>query len=221
MADNYLERKMEQLRSQRTSGGIKSQLNRVGLGWTLPKLRVVVVGDSTSLSIAVARAYVAAGCRVTLIERENDAAKKLAREGVRFSIADSMADIDVKNAIAETFKEWREIDLVIFCGSGVHLDSVRESMHAHYSRFPRISEYPPRFIFLIRSPEEIDTVSEKMSVKSYIPVISYNRIILTTATGTEIRPAKGDDVARLCLFLSLPDSDFIHKADISVSYAES
>ena len=130
MADNYLERKMEDLRSgktqkpgsRRTSAAVSAASRHPG-DYTLsyPELRVFVCGDATSpLGRAIVAALREVGLKVAFSGTDKQAGEEMARSlGAQFH---PLAD-----PTAYTLRHWRGIDAVVAIGfrPAFHTPSLR------------------------------------------------------------------------------------------------
>ncbi|MDE7381847.1 MAG: SDR family oxidoreductase [Muribaculaceae bacterium] len=271
MADNYLERKMEDLRNGKLSGR-SSVLQHTGQRkgvWQLsfPPRRVLVTGGCHGIGLAAVREFLRLGCKVAVFDIDNDAGKLLASEnGVRFYQLD-LADTDsLENAIYDLFKAWRDIDIIVNNAGIGRFHPLTESSTEefdyvqavnmrpayiisrlwalHRQKFPIISDYTGRMI-IISSTRHLQseagteaysaskgalaslTHSLMMSLSEFkitVNCISPGWINTTDETLSESdnlqhpsrRVGTPEDIARLAVFLALPDNDFINGADIPV-----
>lgn len=112
MADNYLERKMEEHRN----GGSRPRAHQPGrlpagmAAVPFPARRVLVAEGAATLA-DVARAFVDAGCRVAVTGTAADAANPLVSGGsVRFF---PLENTDFDAVVANITKAWLDIDVVV------------------------------------------------------------------------------------------------------------
>lgn len=139
MADNYLERKMEDLRSgktqkpgsRRTSAAVSAASRHPG-DYTLsyPELRVFVCGDATSpLGRAIVAALREVGVKVAFSGTDKQAGEEMARSlGAQFHpLADPTDNDRLAITAAYTLRHWRGIDAVVAIGfrPAFHTPSLR------------------------------------------------------------------------------------------------
>lgn len=120
MADNYLERKMEELRSGRLSAPsacpATTALPADALVLRYPKLRVLIADDGlTPLGRAMVNAFIGVGCRVAFFATEADEARQFQQQtGARcYRLRDLSVATDVKAAIADLLRNWHDVDVVV------------------------------------------------------------------------------------------------------------
>ncbi len=108
MADNYLERRMEELRSGRLA--VKGGVPGIRPG----SLRVLLVGGTKGEALEKVLEYRKKGYRVAVFDSDEKEGKRMAYEnGIRFH----RVDLSDKKAIAKEtealLKAWRGIDIVV------------------------------------------------------------------------------------------------------------
>lgn len=272
MADNYLERRMDNLRNGRLQQSNKIQASvsqRKGyLSVNFPMRRVLVTGGANGIGLAVTRAFLKAGCKVAVMDIDREKGEKLAHdEGVRFYNVD-LADKDaLEKALDNLFSAWKDLDIVV-SNAGIStfqpltegdpeifdriIDTnlrpaylIARAWAIHRKQFPIPNTFGGRMICIsstrhIQSEEGTEgysaskggiaslTHSLMMSLSPYgitVNCISPGWIHTGDPEGlSEIdhlqhpsrRVGTPQDIARLCIFLSLPDNDFINGADIPV-----
>ncbi|MDE6794305.1 MAG: SDR family NAD(P)-dependent oxidoreductase, partial [Muribaculaceae bacterium] len=89
MADNYLEQKMEDMRSGKLRSSSPTAYPiapRKGfLQVPFPPRRVLVTGGANGIGLAITRAYINAGCKVAVFDIDKERGQQLAQnEGIRF-----------------------------------------------------------------------------------------------------------------------------------------
>lgn len=271
MADNYLERRMEDLRSGRlrnVAAPAASPARKGEIRVSFPARRVLVTGGAGGIGLAVTRAYVKAGCKVAVMDTDKEAGERLAHdEGVRFYNTDISDRDALENALDNLLTAWKDIDIVV-SNAGISLFQplvesdpqtfdhiiatnlrptyiIARVWARHRRRYPLPNSFGGRMI-TISSTRHMQsepgtegysaskggivslTHSLMMSLSEFgitVNCISPGWIhtgdpsILTESDRNQHpsrRVGTPDDIARVCLFLSLPDNDFINGADIPV-----
>lgn len=111
MADNYLEKRMEELRSGRLT------LKKAIPGIKPKARRVLVAGGCHGLPREKALEFRQQGYRVAVFDKDEAAGRKLAHDhGIRFHRVDISDDALLRNEIESLLKVWRGVDAI----SGTH-----------------------------------------------------------------------------------------------------
>ena len=90
MADNYLEKRMDDLRRGNRPGAYRPKLTPSGvvtgkLQVAFPPRRVLVTGGASGIGRAIVEAYCTAGCRVAFVDTDMEAGRSTASAtGSRF-----------------------------------------------------------------------------------------------------------------------------------------
>lgn len=224
MADNYLERRMEELRAPRTST-FRPQTQRIGLGWSLPKLRVIIIGRGDVVDTSIAEGFADAGCRVSLISDNTDVGNELARKGIRFCHVNTFDNAKLNNAMSQTLAAWRDADVVICHGLASEQQiAIAKAWSERRKQFPAVSDYGGRFISILASADQ--TSAEELTDVLRPLRITFNRIVVpeeidtkeidTTATDERRRRAIAT-IVRTCQYLALPDSAAITAALLPIT----
>ncbi len=177
MADNYLERRMEDLKAGRLSATPRSASARPRkgtIGFAFPPRRVLIAASPDDTILEIIRNYQKAECRTALFDTDKDGGEALAyREGIRFSLVDRDDAEALRTALADLLKAWRGIDIVVTDARAARCREVlEEHLHSHHLRYPIPTDYACRLI--------------------------------TLHPDTQQKPA---DMARNCMFLSLPGNE--------------
>lgn len=227
MADNYLERKMEELRSGRLSQGLSQRATTPRRGGMLqvpfPPKRVLVVGASCGVGAVICRKYQSAGCKVAMFDADREAGERLAHDaGIRFHPVDLDDEKDVEMAFGNLMAAWRDIDIIISATENAPLRLIAKLWAAHRRKFPIPTEYGGRLITITQSSGENELLSTTLSAFG----ITVNNININGFTTLDkIKEENGktslDELqatsARLCLFLSLPSNRLINGTNISLN----
>ena len=122
MADNYLEKKMDDLRAGRIGAGnrpalsVSARLKGVGfgsLGEEYPGLRVFVAGGATGVGRALVKAFRDAGCRVAFCDADAKTGNATSQElGARFYLVDGEEEEAVESALADMKRHWGGVDVI-------------------------------------------------------------------------------------------------------------
>ena len=107
MADNYLERRMEELRSGRLA--IKKAIPGIK-----PKARrILVAGGCHGIVREKALEYRKSGCRVAVFDSDEVAGKQMAHDhGIRFHRVDIEDENAVSNEMLLLLSAWRGVDTI-------------------------------------------------------------------------------------------------------------
>lgn len=272
MADNYLENKMDDLRSGRLGRKVataKSHAPAPGyLRIPFPSRRVLVTGGANGIGLAIVRAFLKANCKVAVFDIDKQAGEKLAYgEGVRFSHVDISDVTQLESAFSGMIKAWRDVDIIVnnagislfkplIEGNLEYFDKVIDTnlrpiyvlarlWALHKKQIPIPSEYGGRMIN-ISSTRHIQsevgtegytaskgavaalTHALMMSLSEFnITVNSISPGWIHTGDPSQLtesdhkqhpsnRVGKPEDIARACIFLALPDNNFINGADLII-----
>ena len=269
MADNYLERRMEDLRTGRINNTSTSPVKpRKGcLQIPFPSRRVLVTCGCHGIGLATVRAFLKSGCKVAVFDCDEEAGRSLyTNEGVRFYHID-LSDVDAtERAMDDLFKAWRDIDIIVSNAGMSEFKSITESTPDDFQKILDINlrpayviarklaihrknlPYPNSFggrMILISSTRHIQSEAgtEAYSAsKGALASLSHALMMSLSEFGITVnsispgwintknetlsdtdklqhpsrRVGKPEDIARVCIFLSAPDNDFINGADIPV-----
>ncbi len=273
MADNYLEKKMEEYRagqgnvrrmkSQRPVAGVKPGTINV----EFPPRRVFVTGGASGIGRAVVEAFRKADCRVAFCDIDSKAGNRTAQmTGARFYPVDVTDCSALENCMEHIIADWGDIDIIV---NNVGISDFKPITETTIGDFDRVMVTNLRPVFV---------TARRLAIhrKSLDPIPEYGRIINLCSTrycmsepGTEAyaaskggifalthalmaslaslnitvnaispgwienynyeelsetdheqhpsgRVGKPEDIARMCLFLSAPDNDFINGENIVI-----
>lgn len=117
MADNYLERRMEDYRNGRLKPrSTKSSTRRAtSQTATLNHMRVYVTAGTSTAGIAIIRHLRQAGCRVAFCDTDNHKGSHMAQQtGSQFhSMTGGYNDISLTRSIDHVFTHWGGLDVLI------------------------------------------------------------------------------------------------------------
>ena len=200
MADNYLEKKMEDLRLGK--GGPSAPRRRQAapsagkVSFDFPPRRVLITGNFNDTTERIIEAYRKVGCRIAVFSSDTERGAGMAHDsGIRFHACDIDNPSEVERNFTDLMKAWRDIDILINNRQEAGLrDLLANLWLAHKRRYPIPSDYGGR---LINITEDIPTPSDSAAgVTASLEQfgITFNTILCDA------------EAASLCLFLSLPVS---------------
>lgn len=196
MADNYLERKMEELRLGKNRGGVSRVRPTLSstpgkVVFNFPPRHVLILGNDNGLAETIAERFLNAGSRVAVFDSDISRGNALAHDrGVRFCPLDLSDDEGCRTATENLLKAWRGIDIII--NTCTRSESIREVVYAileHTRRFPPITDYVPRIIRICHS--------------DMVPVeLHSDDTITATCINSDNRNDR--DIAELAILVSIP-----------------
>ncbi len=196
MADNFLERKMEDLqRGNHTYYTPKRPNPKKGfIQFPFSPKRVLIASDFDG-NLEMARTFLKYDCKVAItlppIEDSETLAKK---EGFRFY----PSPFDVSK-FQNLLKAWRDIDIIIT--DLTYAPLIISIWKEHRNRFPYVSSYLSRLIILGQAD------SNGLMQDLYPYNISVNTLIPADIHAG--RKLSKEEISQLILLLSLPQNDFI------------
>ena len=121
MADNFLERRMEDMRSG------KLAVKKAVPGIKPKARRVVVAGGCHGTAREKALEFRKEGCRVAVFDADEQAGRRMAYEnGVRFHRVDISDEDSLRNETLSLLSAWRGVDVI--AGSATHCDIMKASV---------------------------------------------------------------------------------------------
>lgn len=225
MADNYLERRMEDLQSGRLgstgrSPRIAGKPTRGGyLNIPFPPRRVLITEGAHGLGRAIALAFRKADCKTAVFDTDKKAGETLAHdEGVRFCLTD-FSDCDaLSKSLDNLLAAWCDIDIMILDirSSVADINSVSVicgRMGEWRKRLPFGNPCGGRIILI--SSEGQDSKERNISEKIRDSLGKYNftvnSIVLNSGDSLD-----HENISRFCLFLTAPGNEIINGVSIPV-----
>ena len=272
MADNYLERKMEEHRSGRPAAKHKSPsfaTQRKGyISVKFPPRRVFITGGAVGIGREIVRAFRAADCQVAFCDIDLKQGTATSQEtGARFYHVDVSDTTALAVAFNDLIKHWGDVDIIVnnvgvcefkpisetslddFDGKmAVNLRPVfllAKLLRTHRDSLAVPNEFGGRIINIASSRHLMSEKgtsgysASKGAITSlthslmmdfadlHITVNSISPGWIQTADYDSLTPedhsqhpsgrvGKPDDIARACIFLSMPDNDFINGIDLII-----
>ena len=211
MADNYLERKMEEYRSGKLSARVKSGVPR-----SLPKgkiavdfpLRTVILAAAAIGPVcrAVVKSFIDAGCRVALVSACHKEATELARSfGARFYPVAGFSPASIDSVVEDVTSHWNIPDTFISLSDGRNAEANNAFLTMDYSRF----EQTPGTLRIINimAGEGGDALGISLNG---VPGCSYALLVPDAGDG------HASETAALCLYLCQPCGRFFSGLTVSV-----
>lgn len=161
MADNYLENKMEEHRRgvQSAPRRIFPSGNRPGhIDIAIPPLKLLIVGDATPLTEAIARSFIETGCKVAVGGVDSESTTLMTRRaGARFYPLSRLSADEISAIMSDMVYHWHGIDILI--GVGIDVSVYISELSRIRAANPLSSEYVVRLINLMDKPFSISTES--------------------------------------------------------------
>jgi len=203
MADNYLEKRMEDLKAGRLAtptGGSRHLAQARGGGkrgfveFPFPPRRVLVTGGTNGIGLDIVRSFLKTGSKVSVFDTDEEAGKTLAyKEGIRFYHVDVTDPDALEIAFTSLLKAWRDVDIIITAIHPATASVIASLWTTHRDRFPVPFGYPGRLIMLENKDYKF---TDSLQV-----LLSPYRIPVYDVSGND------SELPRLCLYLSLPFAD--------------
>lgn len=134
MADNYLENKMEELRSGRLGAPRRRNVMASkpdGLVFPVKALRVLILAGNKKDIAEICEAFTAPGCRVAVASRQPASETDLAADhGLRY-----FAGSDAEATFTALIKAWRDVDAVVSLDDAM-LDDYMPLLRHHAQNLP-------------------------------------------------------------------------------------
>ncbi len=157
MADNYLEKKMDDYRGsvRRTVKRIPVRGYRSGfMELPFPPRRVLVVDGICNVGRCIVESLRNTGCKVAFTSSDRDKGKSLAEScGAQFHPADSSDARIMEHTVMSLCRAWGDLDVVICCGSDVCVEPLCAALAACRDNAPYANAYGGRIICLCRDEE--------------------------------------------------------------------
>ncbi len=215
MADNYLERKMEEYRSGKLSARVKSGVSR-----SLPKGKIAVDFPPRTIILAAAaigpvcravvKSFIDAGCRVALVSARHKEATELARSfGARFypvaGFSPASLDSVLDSVVEDVTSHWNIPDTFISVSDGKDAEANNVFLTMDYRGF----EQTPGTLRIINIMAGEGCDAPGISLNG-APGCSYALLVPDAGDGY------ASETAALCLYLCQPCGRFFSGLTVSV-----
>lgn len=197
MADNYLERKIEEHRTGGAHRRGPALPSKGKVSFNLPPKRVIIFDNDNELSRAVIKAFAEAGCRVALYTKDKGTTNR-DTGGARLIQSTGNPSNDLSNVL----QSWGDIDIIISTQSADSVLEIIETILHHRLTLPYPNDYGLRMITIGTStPTDIPDD------------VTCNTIVLTpTVNNAILRQA-----ALTALFLSIPELSAINHSTLKIN----
>lgn len=155
MADNYLERKMEDLRSGRlgsSTGKIRTSQpvyssqpaagNSKTVNFNLTSRRILIIGGCSGIGKSVTQAFVKAGCRVAVFDTDREEGQNITNDGrIRFTPFVPESTSTLERAWQNLITAWHDVDTVVIAAPILDIRTLAEWWALRRSTHPVGSLY--------------------------------------------------------------------------------
>lgn len=209
MADNYLENRMEELRSGKLTSPVNKHTHTPAINkiqFNFPPKRILILEGLSEEGLSIGESYRISGSRVAYISSSPAASetpfyKKASDKGYIVCIADSAEKFE--RELNDVLSQWRGIDLIINFNSSL-ADRSQSIIADYLSNRPSPSSYVSRVIsicsagnqFLRKHPNETFPIHYLISYRH-----SYGSV---------------DQLKRMVQFLSLPEASQISNDSFNI-----
>ncbi len=167
MADNYLERKMEDLRSGKVGreyGGSGRNRRRGGLYFPFPPKRILIASENPAV-VKVAEIFIAAECKVAVMTESQEIHSKLSKNNAIRLFSPNQDNVD------NLLKAWRDIDILI--SDSEISQGIIEIWQNHRGKYLYVSDYVCRIILLSSElPDETEISRWEKNLHSTVNAIN-------------------------------------------------
>ncbi|MDE6272988.1 MAG: hypothetical protein K2M31_08285 [Muribaculaceae bacterium] len=193
MADNYLERRMEDLRNGKVAREYRksgSSVRRTGMHFVFPPKRVLIASDNPQVD-NITRQFLNADCKVSVMSNCYDQSdRNAAFTGVRRY---PLNPIYMDNLL----KAWRDIDILI-ADSDI-ADAIIRKWREHRIRYPYVSDYVCRIILFTPTLPPTEICAE------------WENTLNATVNAINLNCHPENDISSLTAMLTLPANNIISR----------
>lgn len=213
MADNYIERKMEDLRAGKLNIGSAVKTSGKGkncVSFPMPQRRVLIIEGSTPPARTIAGCFVKAGGKVAILDQDSETGAFMAKnEGIRFIPATADMETSIKVSFENLYAAWRGVDIVV--SSSEYANRCAEIWRKFKEISPLLSDFGGRLIILSNtkkpSPSDLSKYLKGLNISVNIIVCPLKEFFYKAAANTAI-------------FLSLPETHLINNSVINLTEPE-
>ena len=213
MADNYIERKMEDLRAGKLNVGSAARPFGKGknyVSFPMPQRRVLIIEGSSQPARTIAGYFVKAGCKVAILDQESETGTFMAKnEGVRLIPVSADIHSSIIVSFENLYAAWRGVDIVVSSSEYAH--RCAEIWRKFKETSPLLSDFRGRLIILsnIIKPSLSDLSGYLKGLN-----ISVNLILCP------LKEFSYKVAADAAIFLSLPETHLINNSVINLTEPE-
>lgn len=223
MADNYLEQRMDDLRSGRLNIKVpnaakpQSGARKGYIQTPFPSRRVLVAGGLDDEMLGIVRIFLRTGSKVAVFDKDKVKGERLAlEEGIRFVCVDPNDPQALNISLKKVLKAWLDVDIVVI--NNLHPQEINEAFptilstwREHKLTYPLPSEYGGRIISIGTLPANC----LNPEIESFLNNEGISLNILAPTPPEEGKLA--ENLAKATLFLAVPGNQFIDRANIPVN----
>lgn len=170
MADNYLERRMEDLRSGRlgnnthkihTSRSVFSSQPATGnsktVNFNLTSRRILIIGGISGIGRSMAQTFVKAGCRVAVFDTNHEEGRNIAKDGsIRFTPIVTEDISTLEDAWQNLITAWHDVDTVVITSRTLDINTLPQWWASRRSTHPVASLQNSVLLLLYPTPNHLE-----------------------------------------------------------------
>lgn len=195
MADNYLERKMEELHSRGNARACSSSAPRGAgfLSFRFPPRHVLIVAPDCTCReclAPVAAEYARRGCRVAVLSCDDGWSTASDGSGIRKIIAAD--DASVRSSFLTLMKSWRKLEILVGFPSET-LQTISSLWKEYSASFPAPGFFTPRVLLILQTEircigpgDAVPLTDETVCSVPHIPAMMF----LSTEESVNVRSVK-------------------------------
>ena len=225
MADNYIEKQREEYEARKAAWEKArkygkpaiSQQNKSVAPITEKKKRVFVTGGAEGIGKAIVQAFCNAGYRVAFCDKNETAGQQLAKEtGTVFYQVDVSDQESLERCMQRIFLVWGDIDIIVNNAGISKFSPITETSIDDFDNILSVN-LRPAFIHALAVSLSEWHITVNSIAPGWIQNHDYEQLRTEDHTQhTSGRVGKPEDIARMCLFLSQEENDFINGENITI-----
>ncbi len=212
MADNYLEKKMEELRSgslagkpsgKRTVSTSSPKSGKGAITFPFPPKSIIIVEPYSKLAFAIASYFHSIGCRVATLGSASDSkSETLENEyrnlGIRvISSADYNVSTTLIQPMTDLLRDWKRVDIIINFSKSAEC-TIANLISEYLAQRPAPTDYLPRILSIISAENWDYEPSKPIAVLSPCDDFYHFAVRYDSGYGADT------NLRHLLIFLSLP-----------------